>query len=81
MTKDTVAWRVIIDYHFKRDDGKDIPTEHVPQLEKDAMERIHEMMKEGYVQGELFTTVITEDDKEVEYSGWWGTKTEERKDD
>lgn len=74
----TMAKRVTIDYRWTRDDDGEIPKDHLEQLEESAMERIQEMMKKGYLMGEL--SEILGDD-EVSYSGWWGTKTEDQKED
>ena len=73
---------VIISYNWeKRSDGKDdgkISTKHQEALEETAMNRIIEMMKEGYTSGELFDNVsFGDEDGEdgIEYSGYWSINT------
>ena len=70
-----------IKYHWKCDEGIEIPEKHKEALEEDAMSRIFEMIKENYNQGELSTSVrfgkdeVPEEDEEdgLNYSGWWST--------
>jgi hypothetical protein len=84
--KDKVESSIHIDYHWNTDSGIDIPEAHKEALEEDAEERIFQMLKEGYNQGELCTTVrfgkdvVPEEDEEdgLEYSGWWGVKKESK---
>ncbi len=71
-----------IDYHWKCDQGVEIPKKHEEALKKDAETRIFKMIKEGYDMGELNTSVrygkdeVPEEDKEegLSYSGWWGKR-------
>ena len=73
-----------IDYHWKCDAEIDIPEKHREALIEDAETRIFQMIKEGYLMGELNTGVrygkeiVPEEDEEngLEYSGWWGFKRE-----
>lgn len=45
------------------------------QLDEDAFDRISEMMKEGYMCGELHTIVRDESEGNgVQLSGWWSLK-------
>lgn len=68
-----------IKYHWTCDDIEKIPEKHKEALTEDAEERIFKMIKEGYNQGELNTSVrfgkevVPEEDKEegLNYSGWW----------
>jgi uncharacterized protein YoaH (UPF0181 family) len=70
---------ITIKYNWKCNEDINIPEKHEEALEEDAMERIFEMMKEGYTSGELHTTVrygkdiVSEEDEEegLSYSGWW----------
>lgn len=71
--------KIIIDYYWKCDTGIEIPEKHKEALKEDAESRIFEMIKEGYYQGELITSVrygkdiVPEEDEEngLSYSGWW----------
>lgn len=66
-----------ISYNWSRDDGKEIKPDHVEALEESAMNRIQDMMGEGYTSGELSDNIIMDDDDGdgIEYSGWWGLTT------
>jgi hypothetical protein len=63
--------QIIIDYHWKCDQGIEI-----------AEARIFEMMNEGYLMGDLQTSVsygkdiVPEEDEDdgLSYSGFWGIK-------
>lgn len=85
---DKIQMSIHIDYHWKTDSGISIPEAHKETLEEDAQERIFHMIKQGYLMGELCTTVIVgkdqvpEEDEEngLSYSGWWGVKISERND-
>ena len=46
-----------INYNWKCDQEIDIPQKHEEALNEDAESRIFEMIKEGYYQGELSTSV------------------------
>lgn len=63
--------KIEISYNWWNDDGTDIPIEHLGVLEEHAEERINEMRKEGYTEGELCCVVYDENDNEIEYRGWW----------
>ncbi len=68
---------ITIDYRWWRGQGKKIKPEHVEALDEAAMNRIAEMMNQGYVSGELNDNIhILDTDPEdgVEYSGWWEVK-------
>lgn len=68
-----------INYHWTCDQGIEMPEKHHEALKEDAEDRIFEMIKQGYYQGELFTSVrygkdvVPEEDQEagLTYSGWW----------
>ena len=74
--------KMTIEYNWTCDDGIDIPKKHKEALEEDAQDRIFQMIKEGYNQGELNTSVrfgkdeVPEEDEEdgLSYSGWWSVK-------
>lgn len=71
-----------IEYYWKCDAGIEIPEKHKEALEEDAESRIFDMIKEGYFQGELNTSVrygkdeVPEEDEDdgLSYSGWWTLK-------
>ena len=71
--------KIEINYNWKCDQEIEIPEHHKETLEEEAKNRIFEMIKEGYDQGELNTTVrygkdvVSEEDEEdgLTYSGWW----------
>jgi hypothetical protein len=63
-----------IAYRWWRSDGKAIKPAHVGALEESADDRIREMMKDGYVEGELRDNIhMTDRDPEdgIDYSGHW----------
>lgn len=68
-----------ISYCWNCDQGIDIPKQHKEALEEDALNRIFEMIKEGYYSGELSTSVrygveiVPEENPEdgLTYSGHW----------
>lgn len=74
---------ITIEYHWTPNDIKTIPQKHLEALEEDAMERIFQMIKEGYTSGELHTSVrFGKDEVEEEheddglsYSGLWSLTT------
>lgn len=41
------------------------------QLDEDAFDRISEMMKDGYMSGELHSMVNNEHEDGTQVSGWW----------
>ena len=70
-----------IKYNWTCDQGVDpIPEKHREALKDNALERICEMIGEGYASGELNTAVrfgedeVPEEDGDygLTYSGWWG---------
>ena len=76
---------LVIDYNWTCDQGVDpIPEKHIEAIKEDALERIYEMIKEGYYSGELRTSVrygkdeVPEENEDdgLTYSGWWGYKLE-----
>lgn len=77
MTRYEVKFK--IEYHWTCDGGFEIPEAHKEPLQDDAETRIFEMIKEGYHQGELCTSVrygkdiVPEEDEDdgLQYSGWW----------
>lgn len=79
-----MEYKIGIDYHWTCDEGIEIPKGHNEALKEDAESRIFEMIKEGYYQGELSTSVrygkdvVPEEDEEdgLTYSGWWSVKNE-----
>ena len=76
----TIERKITITYNWYRGDKKPIKPEHIPALEERAMDRIKEMMAQGYISGELHDDVRMDDedgDDGIEYSGWWDTKTED----
>ena len=66
-------------FWWTADEGIDIPEKHKEALNEDALERMSQMIKEGYTSGELSTSVrygkdiVPEEDEEdgLAYSGWW----------
>jgi len=72
--------KIEITYYWNRDSkrSKKVKPEHEEALEERALERISEMMKEGYSSGELSDYVRTSDKDGpdgVPYSGWWSANT------
>lgn len=68
-----------IKYNWKRvtenDDNAPVLKHHEDYLEESAMERIVEMVKEGYHCGELCDNILAQDDEdETEYRGWWSVE-------
>lgn len=47
-------------------DEKEIDTNHIGQLEEEAIERINSMLVDDYTSGELNTEI-----EGVYYNGWW----------
>lgn len=66
--------KVTTEYNWHRNDHKDIPEEHVQELEDCANDRINQMVSEGYREGQLCATL---GDEEAEYFGWWSCKKED----
>ena len=71
-----------ISYRWWRSDGEDVDPAHVEALVESADDRIAQMMKEGFVSGELCDNICSETDNEdgVEYSGWWEVRLKEGED-
>jgi hypothetical protein len=69
--------KIELGYYFKRGDGKNIREAHAEHLDELAMERITDMLKEGYTSGELCESVRV-DNRDgadgTEYTGWWTVK-------
>jgi len=69
-------------YNWKCDQGIEIPEKHKEAIIEDAEARIFEMIRDGYHEGELFTSVrfgkdvVPEEDEDdgLTYSGWWKKK-------
>lgn len=76
--------KLTIHYKWECNEGIDIPKEHEEALEEDAVNRVFEMMKDGYYNGELHSSVrfgkdIVPDEDESDgltYSGWWSISRE-----
>ena len=69
---------IIISYNWSADDNRIIKFDHQEALEESAMNRIIEMMKEGYTSGELIDNISMDDEDGedgVDYSGWWSVTT------
>ena len=66
--------KISITYRWWNEQG--IKQEHTETLEEEAQTRIFQMTKEGYTSGELLSTLTTDNDEEIEYSGWWEMTTE-----
>ena len=54
-------------YRWWRDDHKDIPEDHIEDLDAHAKDRITELWAKGYNAGELSEDFADE----ITYSGWW----------
>jgi hypothetical protein len=71
--------QIKINYHWECNESIEIPDKHKDALKEDAVNRIFEMIKEGYNSGELHTSVrygkdvVIEEDEEdgLTYSGYW----------
>ena len=70
-----------IDYYWRCESLKEgIPQELAEALEESAMDRISEMMKDGYVSGELNDNVVLDlpghktPQDGWECTGWWNLK-------
>jgi len=74
--------QIVINYNWNCDQGIEIPEKHNEALIEDAEEKIFEMIKLGYFEGELSTLVrygkdIVPEENEDEgltYSGYWNVK-------
>jgi len=58
-------------FEWWRDDDGEVLAEHAERLEEHAQNRIAEMQKEGYVEGELLEELQDSSDNTIAYSGWW----------
>ena len=75
---------VIISYNWSKDDDSEIKPKHQEALEESAMDRITQMMNEGYSSGELNDTVRMDDEdgeEGIEYRGWWSITTKNVEDE
>lgn len=67
--------KIIIRYHWQKNDRSEIAPEHIKVLKETAMRRIGELIAlEGHESGELQDNIrMTDSDPEngVEYTGWW----------
>jgi len=76
--------KIIINYHWWCDAEIETPEQHKKVLKEDAEDFIFQVIKEGYNQGELCTSVrfgkdvVPEEDEEngLTYSGWWSIQRE-----
>lgn len=76
---DNIEREVKITYHWNKCDGTKIHPKHIIALEETAMDRIIEMMKEGYTSGELIDNIHMFDadgEDGIGYSGWWSIDTQ-----
>jgi len=69
----SITKKITTEYHLHRTDGKDIPDEHVQELQDKAYDRINQMTSDGYTEGELCEVIGLYD---IEYRGWWTVKKE-----
>lgn len=60
-----------ITFRWWRNGEHDVADEHREQLQEDAGERIREMTEQGYTSGALSSTIMDQNDEEIEYKGWW----------
>ncbi len=66
-------------FRWWRPGGQSIDTKHCDALEETAQNRIAEMVKQGYREGELNDHIRMDDTDPpdgVEYRGWWQHKAE-----
>ena len=65
-----------ISYHWKTEDTLSIPEELEKDLADHAEERIIQMMKEGYIEGDLYFHVddFYPEYENMEMHGWWKVK-------
>ena len=65
-----------ITYHWKTDDEFFIPEELEGALTECAEERIIQMMKEGYIEGDLYFQVadLYPEYEHMALHGWWAIK-------
>ena len=62
--------RISIEFNWWRSDNNEINEDHNEDLIEDAEDRITLMMRDGYGEGELHTSIHTEEG-EIEYTGYW----------
>ena len=55
---------------FDSDSSPELTTELKEHLDEHAMDRMLEMIKEGYTGGELCHTIEV-NEEEITFSGWW----------
>lgn len=59
----------------ENDDNVQVLKHHEEYLEESAMERITQMILQGYSAGELSDNIVAQDDEdETEYRGWWSVE-------
>ena len=71
-----------ISYRWWRTDKKSIRKEHIEALKETAMNRISDLMKDGYASGELIDNIRIDDrdgEDGIEYQGWFEIKEEQMK--
>lgn len=60
-----------IDFYYDTDQIKNPTPEEIDALNEAAQERAEEMVKEGYVSGELNCLITRPSGREYEVRGWW----------
>lgn len=70
----TFKKKITTEYSWSRFDGKDIPAEHLQELQDKAYDRMHQLIADGYCEGELYAIVGEYD---IEYKGNWSSKKED----
>lgn len=66
--------QTVLSFKWQRTDGGEVLEHHIEALNEKALDRINEMISEGFVEGELIDNIrMTDDDPEagVSYSGSW----------
>jgi len=59
----------------ENDDNVQVLKHHEEYLEESAMERITQMILQGYSAGELSDNIVVQDNEdETEYRGWWSVE-------
>lgn len=74
--------KITISYEWKQVDGSEVNPDHAEQLHDSALDHIHHMVKDGFVQGQLVEEVLTREEEDAgqdptNYKGWWSSITEE----
>ena len=65
-----------IDFYYDTDQIKNPTPEEIDTLNEAAQERAEEMVKEGYVSGELNCLITRSRNREYEVRGWWSIHKE-----